>query len=52
MLPIHGQKDAQPHFLHDEGTIVWGVTTMLDAVAKGLRGEPGGSGPGKRKTDL
>ena len=37
-LPIHGSKDAQPHYLHDEATLLWGVNTAIGAVASGARG--------------
>ena len=42
-LPIHGRKDAQPFYLHDEQTLLWAVDVAIDAVKTGKRGvdDPG-----------
>jgi hypothetical protein len=37
LLPILGTSDESPHFLHDADTVVWGMTTCLEAVASGAR---------------
>ena len=44
-LPIHGRKDNQPFYLHDEQTLLWAVNVAIDAVKTGKRGanDPGNS---------
>ena len=28
-LPIHGTAEAQPHFFHDQETVLWGMKKTL-----------------------
>jgi hypothetical protein len=38
MATVQGTSDRQPHFFHDESTIVWGMKTAKEAVQTGARG--------------
>jgi hypothetical protein len=36
-LPIHGNSDNSPYFLHDDATLKWAMETTLEAVLTGAR---------------
>ena len=55
-LPIHGTAEAQPHFFHDQDTVLWGMKKTLYVQHQHLGGcrvaSEGLSGVGLGRRDV